>query len=59
MRRVAHVERLLEKTEPKAEFFLEKDHTVTIKFFDAALKPVLVVASPFFLRSLRVIALLG
>ena len=32
--------RLLEKTEPKAEFFLEKDHTVTITFYDAALKPV-------------------
>lgn len=32
--------RLLEKTEPKAEFFLEKDHTVTIAFYDAALKPV-------------------
>jgi hypothetical protein len=32
--------RLLEKTEPKAEFFLEKDHTVTIIFYDAALKPV-------------------
>lgn len=32
--------RLLEKTEPKAEFLLEKDHTVTITFYDAALKPV-------------------
>jgi hypothetical protein len=32
--------RLLEKTEPKAEFFLEKDHTVSITFYDAALKPV-------------------
>jgi hypothetical protein len=32
--------RLLEKTEPKAEFFLEKDHTVTITFYDATLKPV-------------------
>ncbi len=32
--------RLLERTEPKAEFFLEKDHTVTITFCDAALKPV-------------------
>ncbi len=32
--------RLLERTEPKAEFFLEKDHTVTITFYDAALKPV-------------------
>jgi len=32
--------RLLEKTEPKAEFYLEKDHTVTVTFYDAALKPV-------------------
>jgi len=32
--------RLLEKTEPKAEFFLEKDHTVTITFYDTTLKPV-------------------
>lgn len=32
--------RLLEKTEPKAEFYLEKDHTVTITFYDAVLKPV-------------------
>lgn len=32
--------RLLEKTEPKAEFFLEKDHTATIAFYDAGLKPV-------------------
>jgi CheY-like chemotaxis protein len=32
--------RLLEKTEPKAEFFLEKDRTATILFYDAALKPV-------------------
>lgn len=32
--------RLLEKTEPKAEFFLEKDHTATIMFYDTALKPV-------------------
>src|SRR5687767_8194288 len=32
--------RLLEKTEPRAEFFLEKDHTVTITFYDANLKPV-------------------
>jgi len=32
--------RLLEKTEPKTEFFLEKDHTATITFYDAALKPV-------------------
>jgi hypothetical protein len=29
-----------EKTEPKAEFFLEKDHTVTITFYNEALKPV-------------------
>ena len=34
--------RLLEKTEPKAEFFLEKDHTATITFYDAAMKPVAV-----------------
>jgi hypothetical protein len=32
--------RLLERTEPKAEFFVEKDHTVTITFYDATLKPV-------------------
>jgi hypothetical protein len=32
--------RLLEKTDPKAEFFLEKDHSVTIRFYDASLKPV-------------------
>ncbi|MEW6306812.1 MAG: hypothetical protein AB1705_25385 [Verrucomicrobiota bacterium] len=32
--------RLLEKTEPRAEFFLEKDHTATITFYDANLKPV-------------------
>lgn len=32
--------RLLEKTEPKAEFYLEKDHTATITFYDAALKAV-------------------
>ena len=31
--------RLLE-TEPRAEFFLEKDHTATIAFYDSALKPV-------------------
>jgi hypothetical protein len=36
--------RLLEKTQPKAEFFLEKDHTVTITFYDSALKPVPAVA---------------
>jgi hypothetical protein len=32
--------RLLEKTEPKAEFFLEKNRIVTITFYDAALTPV-------------------
>lgn len=32
--------RILEKTEPKAEFYLEKDHTVTITFYDAALRSV-------------------
>lgn len=32
--------RLLEKTDPKAEFFVEKDRTVTITFYDAALKPL-------------------
>src|SRR3954468_11233550 len=32
--------RLLEKTEPRAEFFLEKDRTATITFYDAQLKPV-------------------
>jgi hypothetical protein len=32
--------RFLEKTEPRAEFFLEKDRTVTITFYDAAQKPV-------------------
>jgi hypothetical protein len=36
--------RLLEKTEPRAEFFVEKDQTVTITFYDAALKPVPVAA---------------
>jgi len=35
---------LLEKTEPRAEFYVEKDHTVTITFYDAALKPVPVTA---------------
>jgi hypothetical protein len=34
--------RLLEKTEPRAEFFVGKDRTVTITFYDAALKPVAV-----------------
>ena len=32
--------RLLEKTEPRAEFYVEKDRTVTISFYDAALKPI-------------------
>lgn len=32
--------RLLENTEPRAEFFVEKDHTVTVTFYDASLKPV-------------------
>ena len=32
--------RILEKTSPKAEFFVEKDRTVSINFYDAALKPV-------------------
>ena len=32
--------RLLEKTSPKAEFLVEKDRTVKVSFFDAALKPV-------------------
>jgi len=32
--------RLLEKTEPRAEFYVEKDHTVRILFYDTALKPV-------------------
>jgi hypothetical protein len=36
--------RLLEKTEPKAEFYLEKDHTATITFYSAALKPVSVTS---------------
>ncbi len=36
--------RLLEKTEPRAEFFMEKDRTVTITFYDAALKPVAATA---------------
>jgi hypothetical protein len=36
--------RLLEKTEPRAEFCVEKDRTVTITFYDAALKPVPVAA---------------
>jgi hypothetical protein len=32
--------RLLEKTEPKAEFFVEKDRTVTVTFYDDKLQPV-------------------
>lgn len=32
--------RLLEKASPKAEFLVEKDHTVKISFFDGSLKPV-------------------
>ena len=36
--------RFLEKTEPKAEFYVEKDHTISITFYDAALKPVPVAA---------------
>lgn len=36
--------RLLEKTEPRAEFYVEKDHTVTITFYDTALKPVAAAA---------------
>jgi hypothetical protein len=32
--------RLLEKTQPKAEFLVEKDRTVKVSFFDATLKPV-------------------
>ena len=32
--------RILDKTSPKAEFYVEKDRTVTIAFYDANLKPV-------------------
>jgi hypothetical protein len=32
--------RLLDKTSPKAEFFVEKDRTVTISFYDDKLQPV-------------------
>ena len=32
--------RILDKTSPKAEFYVEKDRTVTIAFYDAAMKPV-------------------
>jgi hypothetical protein len=31
--------RILEKTIPQAEFFVEKDRTVTIAFYDQNLKP--------------------
>lgn len=32
--------RLLDKTSPQAEFYVEKDHTVTIAFYDEKLKPL-------------------
>jgi hypothetical protein len=32
--------RLLENTDPRAEFYVEKDNTVTITFYNDALKPV-------------------
>jgi len=32
--------RILDKTEPKAEFFVEKNKTISITFYDAAMKPV-------------------
>ncbi len=32
--------RLLEKTEPHAEFYVETDNTVTITFYDEAFQPV-------------------
>lgn len=32
--------RLLEKTQPHAEFVVEKDRTVAIHFYDGAMKPV-------------------
>lgn len=32
--------RILEKTTPRAEFFVEKDQTVAVYFYDAAGKPV-------------------
>ncbi len=34
--------RLLEGTQPKAEFFVEKDNTATVTFYDETLKPVAV-----------------
>jgi len=36
--------RWLEKTEPRAEFYVEKDRSVSITFYDAALKPVAATA---------------
>lgn len=32
--------RLLENESPRAEFFVEKDRTVTLTFYDASLKPI-------------------
>src|SRR5262245_42655610 len=32
--------RILEKTEPKAEFYIEKDRSVTIAFYDVSMKQV-------------------
>ena len=32
--------RFLENTEPRAEFYVEKDRTVTVTFYDDTLKPV-------------------
>ena len=32
--------RILDKTSPKVEFYVEKDRSVTIAFYDANLKPV-------------------
>ena len=34
--------RLLEGTQPRAEFFVEKDNMATVTFYDEALKPVAV-----------------
>lgn len=34
---------LLEDTQPRAEFYVEKDNTVTVTFYDDQLKPVAVV----------------
>lgn len=36
--------RLLDKTEPHAEFVVEKDRTVTINFYNEEMKPVAVTA---------------